>query len=134
MVEFMILIVIVSVVITVLIAKGTSHVVQSRPHRQIKPTRVDELSTLRNDDGCGEWIVSVYRQSGNPYKDDEIYPSKGDAINKVMRTFKAAGEDSPIITRKTQSLVEFKRWGFVHDEHPNGYNSKVIGTIIISKM
>jgi len=111
----------------------TSQKVEERRYRQITPTRVDDLSTLINDDD-GSWMVSVYRQSGNPYKDDEIFPSKEDAIKKVMNTFKRSGEDSPVITRNIQGLVEFKRWGLVHDNHPNGYNSKAIGTIIISRM
>lgn len=112
----------------------TSQTLEERRYRQITPTRVDDLTTLINDDDHGSWMVSVYRQSGNPYKDDEIFSSKEDAIKQVMSTFKRSGEDSPVITRNIQGLVEFKRWGLVHDEHPNGYNSKIIGTIIISRM
>ena len=87
----------------------TSQTLEERRYRQITPTRVDDLTTLINDDDHGSWMVSVYRQSGNPYKDDEIFSSKEDAIKQVMSTFKRSGEDSPVITRNIQGLVEFKR-------------------------
>jgi hypothetical protein len=123
-----------AIVVGVAVMLGVSQKVEEHKERHISPTRTTDLSDYGKDDVGGEWIVSVYRQSGNPYKDDEMFPSKEDAIKKVMSTFKRSGEDSPVITRNIQGLVEFKRWGLVHDEHPNGYNSKIIGTIIISRM
>ena len=129
---FFVLVVIVCSVVAVVAM--TSQKVEENRHRNIAPTRLSDIGVIK-DDGCdGSWVVSVFRQSGNSYKDDVVFDSKQSAIDQVLSTFRRSGEESPVITIDTQDLVEFKRWGLVHDNHPNGYNSKAIGTIVISRV
>lgn len=92
---------------------------------------LSELQRISNLPDDGQFVVSIYRQSGNLQQDEKIYTSSSAAIKAVCATFSRAKIDFVVIDRNDTSQFNFRRpW----HSHRGTAEGKKVGRANIRRM
>lgn len=70
--------------VVVVVAITLQKVEEHRHSNNIAPTQLSDIGA-RGYSGGGSWVVSVFRQSGNPYRDDVVFHSKQAEISAKIK-------------------------------------------------
>lgn len=89
---------------------------------------VQALARLRDP---GQFVVKVFRQSGNPYKDDQQYSSAASAVKAMLSTFRRAKVDTVVVMFNTEDEFSLRRGWKCHRGHHEG---KKLGWIEIHRL
>lgn len=92
---------------------------------------LDELVAKTNLQSGGEYLLRVYRQSGNLQKDDQIFDSYEAAIKNAVTTFKRAKIEFAFVTKNTEVEYFFQRPYYHHGGAAEG---KKVGRVEIYKV
>ncbi|WP_417545698.1 hypothetical protein [Marinobacter sp.] len=92
---------------------------------------LDQLPEVSNLIPEGHHLVKLFRQSGNPYKGDAVYTSAGEALKKVMSTFRRAKIEFVVITKNTETELSFQRG--IHG-HGGKQEGKKVGRAVIKRV
>lgn len=79
----------------------------------------------------GQFIVSIYRQSGNLQQDEKIYTTSQAALRSAVSTFARAKIDVVIVDRNDDSQFAFRRAFHSHRGRAEG---KKVGSAVIRKV
>ena len=92
---------------------------------------LDELTAKTNLQSGGEYLLRVYRQSGNLQKDDQLFDSPEAAIKNAVTTFKRAKIEFAFVTKNTGIEYFFQRPYYHHGGAAEG---KKVGRVEIYKV
>lgn len=81
---------------------------------------LDELPGLVALQGGGLFVLTLYRQSGNPYSDGRVFDTPSDAVAAAMSTFRRAQIESVAIQINTADKLDVSRAFFSHRGRAEG--------------
>lgn len=92
---------------------------------------LDGLIAKSNLQHGGEYLLRIYRQSGNLQKDDQLFDSPTQAIKAAVSTFKRAKIECACILKNSEVELFFRR---PYHHHGGSAEGKKVGSIEIYKI
>jgi hypothetical protein len=90
---------------------------------------IDDLASLVALDATGAFVLNIYRQSGNPHADGQVYETRQAALGAALSTFRRAKIETVSIRINTRDKLDVSRALFDHRGRAEG--KKVGGFEII---
>lgn len=123
--------------IVALVMAGISWIIIARRERQLDDpndksvVHLHQLTEISMLQVGGKYLLRTIRQSGNLYKDDQIFDCHLEAINAAATTFKRAKIEYAFVTKNSEVELFFRR---PYHHHGGKAEGKKVGVIEIYKI